>query len=870
MIGKTISRYRVVQKLGQGGMGEVYLAEDASLDRHVALKFLAPELQDDEVALKRFLREAKAAAAVDHPYVCKVLEVGEEEGRAFIVLEHVEGPTLRHQIENGPFTIEDAVRTATEIAEALEEAHRRGIVHRDLKPSNVMITAGGHVKVMDFGLARQIVQPGDSTSQEQTLSALTKAGSTPGTLAYMSPEQLRSEPADARSDLFALGIVLYEMLAGVHPFRRNEAMETASAILKDDPPSLERHRADVPPLLEHVVRKLLARDADDRYQSAHDLVTDLRASTQPRAETSLSRFSRWWPALGSLAIAIVVLLAFALRPQQTAITTSASLQIVPLTSYPGAERQPTFNPDGSQVAFTWDGPEQDNQDIYVKVVGAAEPLRLTTDPAWDGSPAWSRDGRQIAFLRDAGRGISEIRLIRPTGGPERVLSTLRTDPTWGLSWSSDGRILVGAHGDAPGKPTAIVALDVETLQKERLTDPPALGRGDRYPEYSPDDRRIAFKRDRAVLLLDRESGEIRRVADRSYGTGLGWTSEGSGIVLATSPGLERGAPIFGNSVWVIAIEDGGSRVLAGTRDAGDLAVSRQGDRIAYARGTPGYDIWRIDTATGQLASLISSSSFDVNPQYSPDGDRISFASNRSGSILNYVGSAEGTNLLSLGSGCGSARWSPDGDSLVCDGGSGKGDTDIFVISASGGPRRRIVEVPASDDQRPSWSRDGEWIYFASNRTGRFQVWRVPATGEAPGNAMQVTQGGGDSPLESVDGRYVYYTKTRAASANPETAIWRVPVSGGLEEPIIESLASGDGNWDLNAEGLYYVDRQDGPKSPWVVKRYDLETTKGTRIADLSYTPSPGGPSFAVSPDGRWILSVEYSSNFDLMLIEDFE
>ena len=229
MIGQTLSRYRIVQKLGQGGMGEVYLAEDTSLDRPVALKFLAPDLQADQTALRRFLREAKAAAAVDHPYVCKVLEVGEAEGRAFMVLEHVEGPTLRDRIARGPLPLADAVRLTTEIAEALEEAHERGIVHRDLKPSNVMITAGGHVKVVDFGLARQIVQPTDGTSQEQTLSALTRAGATPGTPGYMSPEQLRSEPADVRSDLFALGIVLFEMLAGAHPFRRNEAMETASA-----------------------------------------------------------------------------------------------------------------------------------------------------------------------------------------------------------------------------------------------------------------------------------------------------------------------------------------------------------------------------------------------------------------------------------------------------------------------------------------------------------------------------------------------------------------------------------------------------------------------------------------------------------------
>ena len=868
MIGQTISRYRIVQKLGQGGMGEVYLAEDTSLHRQIALKFLAPDLQTDETALRRFLREARAAAAVDHPYVCKVLEVGEEEGRAFMVLEHVEGPTLRDRVAEGPLPLADGVRLASEIAEALEEAHKRGIVHRDLKPSNIMITAGGHVKVVDFGLARQVVQPTDWTSQEQTLSALTRAGATPGTPGYMSPEQLRSQPADARSDLFALGIVLYEMLTGAHPFGRNGGMETASAILKEDPPPLERYRSDVPALLDHVVRKLLARDADDRYQNAHDLVTDLRAAASTPAELPRPRsLSPWWLALGGLAVAVAVLVTFAVRREEPPAAPQASLEIVPLTSYRGEERQPTFNPDGSQVAFTWNGPQQDNHDIYVKVVGAAEPLRLTTDPARDGSPAWSPDGRHIAFLREAQDDVSEVRLIAPTGGPERVLTTLRARSTWGLSWSSDGRLLVGADRGAPKKPAGIVSIDIENVHKERLTEPPPVGRGDRNPAFSPDDRLIAFRRDISVRVLDRESGETRSVAEASNGWGLGWTSDSERVVLATSPTLTRGAPMFGNSLWTIPIGDGLARVLPGTSDAADVAVSQKGDRAAYARATPGYDIWRIDTATGQLAPLISSNSWDVNPQYSPTGDRISFASARSGAPSIYVARPDGSNLLNLEADCGSARWSPDGKHFVCDYAPAKNQFDIFVLSASGGPLRPVVEAPMSEEDRPSWSRDGRWIYFASNRTGDWQIWKVPSTGGEATDAIQVTSNGGRNPLESPDGRSVYYTKTGAA---PKPSIWRVPVGGGPEEPVIEFTSSAARGFDLNAEGLYFVDQLEGPDSPWVVNRYEPGTRKITQIAELPYTPSPGSLGISVSPDGRWILSVEHSSDWDLILVENFE
>jgi serine/threonine protein kinase len=220
-----VSHYRILEKLGEGGMGEVYLAEDTLLDRKVALKFLSERFQEDPTARKRFLREAKSAAAIDHPYICNIFDVGDEGGRSYIVMEYVTGQTLEERLREGPLPVSQALAVSSEIAEALEEAHGKNLVHRDLKPSNIMLTPGGHAKVMDFGLAKQMA-PDDVQSEDETQSKLTRQGLTAGTLTYMSPEQLCGREVDLRSDIFSFGIVLYEMVTGVHPFRKGSPMET--------------------------------------------------------------------------------------------------------------------------------------------------------------------------------------------------------------------------------------------------------------------------------------------------------------------------------------------------------------------------------------------------------------------------------------------------------------------------------------------------------------------------------------------------------------------------------------------------------------------------------------------------------------------
>lgn len=320
--GDRIGHYTIERLLGQGGMGQVYLAKDTILERNIAIKFLPEEMERDPTTRQRFVREAKSAAALDNPFICKVYETGDSDGKAFIAMEFVEGKTLDEKLEEEPFVLRDSLRIALEIAEALDAAHKKGIVHRDLKPSNIMITPQGHAKVMDFGLAKRVLPGGEQElSRTMTRSSITEQGAIAGTISYMSPEQARGEGLDARSDIFAFGIILHEMLTGSHPFSKASAIETLSSILRDPPPQTRIKPKSVNPIIAPIIRKALAKDTNTRYQNAAELITDLRKAQ--REIIGGPGFRRFLPVIvtGVLAVAVlvVVLLRFIL-PGKTPVS----------------------------------------------------------------------------------------------------------------------------------------------------------------------------------------------------------------------------------------------------------------------------------------------------------------------------------------------------------------------------------------------------------------------------------------------------------------------------------------------------------------------------------------------------------------------
>jgi Tol biopolymer transport system component/tRNA A-37 threonylcarbamoyl transferase component Bud32 len=872
MIGRTISHYRIVEKLGEGGMGVVYKAQDLRLDRPVALKFLAEHLMRDQEGHDRFVREAKAAAALDHPNICTVYEIDEADGKTFIAMAFVDGEALNDVISKGPLKIEDAVDLTLQAAAGLGAAHEKGVVHRDVKPANIYITRAGsnrpsQAKVMDFGLA-----------QLAGSSRITKVESTIGTIAYMSPEQTHGDLVDHRSDIWSLGVVLYEMLAGRLPFKGHYDQAILYSVLNEQPDPLTSLRPEIPEALERIVSKALVKDPAARYQTMAELSADLRAfqkAGEPGTAIPVAAASRpgrhlWYLAAAVASVAVVTLVLIWPRSPSPATESSAALQPVPLTSERGNELHVTFSPDGTQVAYSWNGPGQDNYDIYVQVVGSGSPLRLTTDPGDDLGPVWSPDGSQLAFVRATATSAPGVYLVPPLGGRERRVLENVLVPTNTLEWGPQGKSLLFAEL-APGTDRgAIFQFFLESGEKRRISSPPETAiSGDSAPALSPDGKTLAFTRGnyarRDIYLAPLGGGEPRVLAAQEGMTfSLAWTPDGREIVYAWTPYL--GAT---QSLWKIAAAGGESQRLPTGPGAGNPAVSSRGNRLAYESVSTDTNIWRYwlprqGEAARAPERVLSSTWLDSEGHISPDGTRIAFSSTRSGAREIWTCDRDGGNLLrltSLGRSCGSARWSPDGRYIAFDS-DVKGNWDIFIVSADGGSPRALTEDPG-EDSRPSWSHDNRWVYFGSFRSGSFQIWKTPPEG---GEAVQVTENGGYNPVESPDGRFLYF----ASGANGREIHKRALERGQGTRVLPDFQHAGrNGLWDVTDDGIYYPGmRQNSAAVVWVLKFLRFDTGEISEVMEVP--PPTGGPSIDISPDGQWLLYSQTDEvGSDLMLVENF-
>src|SRR5436190_547136 len=439
MIGQTLDHYRIESKLGEGGMGVVYKARDTHLDRLVAIKVLPADKVAEPSRRERFVYEAKAASALNHANIVTIHDIRSSDSMDFIVMEYVEGKTLDNLIPAKGLRPADVLRYAVQIADAMAKAHGAGILHRDLKPSNIIVTDEGRVKILDFGLAK-LLDTDDSSPEGTTLTArpITQQGTVLGTVAYMSPEQAEGRKVDARSDIFSFGSVLYEMVTGRKPFAGDSRLSLLSKIVSEDPAAPSQLAASIPPDLEKIILHCLRRDPARRYQDMADVkvaledVEEESASGQHAVAARRSSRRRWaWAVLLPVMAAAAFFAWHAWRAPQR----EEPLRAVALTTFSGAELYPSLSPDGNHVAFTWNGPNQDNPDIYVQQIGSGSPLRLTTDPRADYNPVWSPFGPWIAFLRSQSSGFffhsgrSELRLIPPLGGPDRKLAEIRIRET---------------------------------------------------------------------------------------------------------------------------------------------------------------------------------------------------------------------------------------------------------------------------------------------------------------------------------------------------------------------------------------------------------------------------------------------------------
>jgi serine/threonine protein kinase len=411
MIGKTLAHFEILEKLGEGGMGVVYKARDTHLDRLVAIKLLPPDKVADRDRRLRFVQEAKTASALNHPGIVTIYDIAEHDGVDFIAMEFVPGRTLDRVIPRRGLSLSEAIEYGLQISDALAAAHAAGIVHRDLKPSNVIVTEHGRIRVLDFGLAKLVDRlglPAWEAELTNTHAALVTAqGAIVGTVAYMSPEQAEGKAVDARTDIFSVGSVLYEMVTGQRAFQGDSPLSTLTAVLREEPKPLREMREGVPRELERVITRCLRKDPERRWQAMSDVTIALR-ELKEEFDSGVSAVSsaplfRPRPARIALAALSLAVLAGAIgllvwRDRAGPAPAPSLFTAIPLTTYPGREQQPSFSPDGNSVAFTWNGETEDNWDIWVKLIGPGSPQRLTTDPAIELSPAWSPDGRSIALV----------------------------------------------------------------------------------------------------------------------------------------------------------------------------------------------------------------------------------------------------------------------------------------------------------------------------------------------------------------------------------------------------------------------------------------------------------------------------------------
>ena len=894
-IGQTLGHYRLEAKLGQGGMGVVYRALDTHLDRPVAIKVLPMLFLADPERKKRFVQEAKAASALNHPNVVTIHDISDSGGIDFIAMEYVDGQPLSKLI-SPKMKLAAAVRYAMQMADALAAAHAAGVVHRDVKPANIMVTATGLVKLLDFGLAK-LTEP-EADSGDRPISRLGTVVRTPS---YMSPEQAAGKPLDWRTDIFSFGCVFYEMVTGRAAFQEDTEFATLAAVESSDATPVSQIAKGVSPDIERLIRLCLRKDPAKRFQSAHDLKIALEDLNQKSIEHTqistaapvirngrlLSRagFRKWLGATAASAAIIVAMIFLGGRLFEPASEPR------PFTGYPGIEAEPAFSPDGEQLAFVWNGQSQDNYDIYVKPIGAGFPRQLTTNGARDHSPAWSPDGRQIAFLREFSGGHGLL-VVPALGGPERELGTSKADGVaFGLDWHPDGMLIALVGKESPTEANRIFLFSLETRRKKALTAPPALSRGDSFPVFSQDGTQLAFIRDlegKGVMhVVASSGGEPRPIGQNGY-AGLAWISDDR-LVLPSPP---RGG---GSPLWSLSTKDGSSAPLGiGGENTLYPAISRRNGLLAFTKWTFNTNVWRVEIPSssdgapeeiraGRPAMLISSTSRQDSPRFSPDGRHIVFASDRSGSPEIWKYDRDGHHAVPLtsigepsidepsidgqslgGPLTGSPRWSPDGEWIVFDSRI-EGNADIYVVSAQGGPLRAIT-TNESEDIVPSWSRDGQWIYFSSDRAGDQQIWKVPANGGSP---LQLTRRGGFEAFESFEGNVIYYSKR-----DRQLGLWRIRPDGGDERPAPGLSEAGFWRyWAVARDGVYFVPgtfRAETTSGPHPIQFFSFGSGTTTTVAKIQKRLIGGPAGLAVSPDGRSLLFAQVDQNDrDIMLVEEF-
>jgi len=875
--GALLGPYEILSPIGAGGMGQVFRARDKRLGRIVAIKVLPPHRFAVRDWSQRFRREAVAISALNHPNVCALFDVGEtvvdDETVSFIVMEFLDGETLRDRLRRGAIPVRQSIDSAVQIANGLAAAHRKGLVHRDLKPENVFLTRDGVVKILDFGLVKVIDELDPSSSDQKQ----TQPGTIVGTAAYMAPEQIRGEPLDLRADIFSFGVVLYEMLTGEQPFHGDTAVDTMSQILNDEPEELTGFLPESAAGVAEIVRRCLMKNPDDRFASARDLGFSLealsRGSHPPRRGVDVSSAQRKKtsgrdvrsPLVGVALVAGLVLMIAAGRHFASHDDDPGPPTARPLT-HSGKDGAAAASPDGRFIAFV--SSRDSHARVWLKQLADGTEVALTSGPE-DWAPRFSPDGATLYFTRATSADIAVYRVPVLGGEPRKVI-----DNAFDADISHDGRRLAFIRNRVAGTrySSLCVASSDGTAVKELVSTPSEELSS---PRWSPDGEHIVVTNNPrsttggSLLLVDADGGAQRTITRPvSHGncSAAAWTRDSRGVIfteletMATLAMRGRGGPA---RVLLYDLASETFRPIVWNPHASADTIDLLPDgRLVFSEDFTRQNLQEIGLAQSNAHWLTRGTAIDRQPAYAPDGTRVVFTSDRSGNpdIWEVVPATGAVRRLTDDAGI---DWDPviaaDGHLLWSSSRAGH----FEVWSATGdGEAARQVSSDGGDAENPTTPRTGNWIYYDSSHPQKDGLWRVHVDGSA---AAMVVRGETAHPAVSADGEFVLFHRPEADGGTWTLVVTRI--ADGATFDVARMLRrAARGQWIGATHTIAYI-TDEGLFAQEFVPGTD---TTATRRALVTPGRDATIETFGIAPDGRHAVLSIFEPESDLMITDRIE